>query len=251
MNTIRRIILGIYISAGALVLASCGPQNTPEAESTEESETVLAIEQDDISETEPVIRMEIDGEILPVLADVTTAEDNSVLAPVYLQRGDKHPIVMRLQERLMDLGYMDNDEPTTYFGDATAESIRKFQRQLKLAQDGICGMETWDLLFSGDAPYYKVMKGDQGDDIRQLFLREPAASGKFGLDERNHRIASADGEGANLGENRENLPQGYFLFHSGTKIRKNVAKKFVGLEKVCTFAVPFETGSRSLTILKD
>ena len=89
MKTIRKTILGIMISAGVLALASCGPQNTPEAESAEESETVLAIEQDDISETEPVIRMEIDGEILPVLADVTTAEDNSVLAPVYLQRGGR------------------------------------------------------------------------------------------------------------------------------------------------------------------
>ena len=163
-----RYRLVLYISAGVLALASCGPSGSDIAESEAETETVLAIDQEEISETEPIIRMEIDGEILPVLADVTTAEDNSVLAPVYLQRGDLHPIVARLQSRLMDLGYMDNDEPTTYFGDATADSIRKFQRQMKLAQDGICGMETWDLLFSAEAPYYKVMKGDQGDDIRAI-----------------------------------------------------------------------------------
>ena len=157
----------ILILCAAAVLVSCGPR-AEETEGEPETETVLAIEQDDVSESQPIIRMEIDGEILPVLEDVTTAADNAVLAPVYLKKGDQHPIVSRLQERLMALGYMDNDEPTTYYGDATAESIRKFQRQMKVPQDGICGMETWDLLFAAEAPYYKVMKGDQGDDIKAI-----------------------------------------------------------------------------------
>ncbi len=157
----------ICILCAAAVLISCGPRQE-ETEAEPETETVLSIEQDDVSESQPIIRMEIDGEILPVLEDVTTAADNAVLAPVYLKKGDQHPIVSRLQERLMALGYMDNDEPTTYYGDATAESIRKFQRQMKVPQDGICGMETWDLLFSAEAPYYKVMKGDQGDDIKAI-----------------------------------------------------------------------------------
>ena len=83
----------LLIAAGALALASCGPSAQNETEGEAETETVLAIEQEDISETQPVIRMEIDGELLPVLADVTTAEDNSVLAPVYLQRGGHKTII--------------------------------------------------------------------------------------------------------------------------------------------------------------
>ena len=106
-----------------------------------------------------------------MLPDVTTAEDNSVLAPSLLRKGDQNPVVMQLQERLMSLGYMDNDEPTDFYGDATSVAVMHFQRQNGLTQDGICGTETWDKIFSSSAPYYKVSKGDDGDDIARIQQR--------------------------------------------------------------------------------
>ena len=185
----KSIIIALGIAAAcSLTACGAGTSDTTEGTSDAEEETVLSIENDNSAETEPVIGMNLDGELLPVLEGVTTAEDNSVLAPAYLKTGEKHQTVLQLQSRLMALGYMDNDEPTTYYGEATAESIRKFQRQQGMTQDGICGIETWDKLFAGNAPYYKVKNGDDGQDIVQIqqrlyqlgYLMDNNATGHFG-----------------------------------------------------------------------
>lgn len=149
---------------------------------------VINIKQDDEEETEEVVRMGVDSSILPILEGVTTAEDNTELAPVNLKVGDQHSVVNALQTRLMALGYMDNDETTTYYGTSTAEAIKKFQRQAGLTQDGVCGVETWDALFADSAAYYAVHEGDEGDDILLIqerlyelgYLRDVEIDGHFG-----------------------------------------------------------------------
>lgn len=151
-------------------------------------ETVIYIEQNTDAETEPVIRLGVDSSILPVLEGVTTAEDNTVLAPVNLRTGDEHSVVATLQARLMALGYMDQDETTNYYGASTAEAVKLFQRQMDMTQDGICGTETWDALFADTAPYYAVGLDDEGDDIRRIqerlyelgYLSEGDVDGHFG-----------------------------------------------------------------------
>lgn len=183
-----KIILAA-VACACIFAAGCGASQPNKAATEEaEEESLLSIEQDTETETRAIIRAEVDGDILPVLNDVTTAEDNSVLAPAYLKAGDKHQVVKILQERLMGLGYMDNDESTTYYGNATAEAVKRFQRQQKTTQDGICGTDTWDRLFAADAPYYKVMNGDDGDDILRIqerlyelgYLDESSVTGHFG-----------------------------------------------------------------------
>lgn len=163
-------IISAVLLAAAFTGCTAGQSDISESgtESTEES--IISIEQDTEAETKPIIRMEADGDILPILGDVTTAEDNSVLSPVYLSPGDEHRVVKALQQRLMSLGYMDNDETTNYYGNATAEAVRRFQRQQDLTQDGICGPDTWDRIFAADAPYYMVSNGDDGTDI--LLMQE-------------------------------------------------------------------------------
>ena len=59
-----------------------------------------------------------------------------------------------MQERLMELGYMDNDEPTQLFGPATKNAVQLFQRKNSLDIDGCVGDETWNLLFSDQAQKY-------------------------------------------------------------------------------------------------
>lgn len=193
-TTIRHVHVCLAaICAAGLMLTACSGSESSLSEGTSAAdagteETVLQIENDYSAETEPVVKMDIDSNVLPILEDVTTAEDNSVLAPAYLKSGDQHQVVLQLQNRLMSLGYMDNDEPTTYYGDATAEAIRKFQRQQGMTQDGICGIDTWDKLFSGSAPYYKVKNGDDGSDIVQIqqrlyqlgYLMDDSLTGHFG-----------------------------------------------------------------------
>ena len=158
------------VTAAAAALSACGNR----AQLIGENDTAtpsIVIEAANDAEAEPIVRMDLDGNVLPVIPEVTTAEDNASLAPAYLRKGDQHAVVKQLQQRLMDLGFMDNDEPTTYYGDATAVAVRHFQRQNEMTQDGICGTETWDKIFSDSAPHYAVSNGTDGDDVAQIQQR--------------------------------------------------------------------------------
>ena len=83
-------------------------------------------------------------------------------APEYLRNGVQHAKVAELQARLMELGFMENDEPTEYYGPVTEAAVRSFQRQNELAMDGIVGSTTWDSIMNPDAKYYAVAKGEIG-----------------------------------------------------------------------------------------
>lgn len=89
-------------------------------------------------------------------------------APEYLREGIQHKSVEQLQGRLMELGFMDNDEPTNYFGTITRAAVISFQRQNELAMDGIAGPVTWDAIMNPDAKYYAVSKGVSGEDIKRI-----------------------------------------------------------------------------------
>jgi cell wall-associated NlpC family hydrolase len=85
-------------------------------------------------------------------------------APV-LKDGDENEDVKILQQRLMDLNYLDIDEPTARFGPQTKYALELFQRQHKLQIDGICGGETRTILFSDQAKPYTMLEGAFGTDI--------------------------------------------------------------------------------------
>lgn len=93
-----------------------------------------------------------------------------------LKRGMEREDVSTLQLRLMELGFMADDEPTTKYGPATEAAVTLFQRQVNfteslgitLAQDGIAGEQTLALIYSDDAPHYVVKYGMEGDDITEM-----------------------------------------------------------------------------------
>ncbi len=110
-------------------------------------------------------------------------------APQYYRVGVEHESVAKLQERLMELGFMDNDEPTEYYGAVTQAAVKTFQRQNDLVQDGIVGPSTWEAIMNPEAKYYTVGNGDQGDDIQRIQVRlyelgylatEDLVTGNFG-----------------------------------------------------------------------
>lgn len=76
-----------------------------------------------------------------------------------------------LQARLMELNYMDNDEPTEYYGPATQEAVSYFQRKHDLNVDGVAGEETQDLLFSSEAKQYTVSTETSGADVEGIQSR--------------------------------------------------------------------------------
>lgn len=85
-----------------------------------------------------------------------------------LRQGDTSEAVPSIQLRLMELEYMEGDEPTSLFGEQTAEAIKRFQRVHHMVETGEADELTQELLFSDEAVVYRLQSGDEGGDVRRL-----------------------------------------------------------------------------------
>ncbi len=119
---------------------------------------------------EPVASDPEQGEATPAPAAVDAPEDSPEPTPQYatLKKHDKSEAVTNLQYRLMELGYLDIDEPTNYFGTSTESALILFQRQHDLKQDGVAGNETQSILYSNSAEHYCLKEGADGQDVKAL-----------------------------------------------------------------------------------
>jgi len=79
--------------------------------------------------------------------------------------------IIDIQTRLMELDYMDSDQPTDYYGWSTKYSLELFQRKNGLQIDGLARQQTLSTLFSQTALPYTVSQGDRGYDIKSLQQR--------------------------------------------------------------------------------
>ena len=68
----------------------------------------------------------------------------------------------------MELGYLEIEEPTDYYGNSTEYAVSLFQRQHDLKRDGIAGEQTQALLYSKDAKHYMLLEGAEGRDVKLL-----------------------------------------------------------------------------------
>ena len=127
----------------------------------------------------------------PTIAPSATPEPTPSPTPeVRIEKGAEGEDVMMLQKRLMELNYLAIDEPTSYFGNATKEAVKLFQRQHELQQDGICGTETIDMIYAEDAKPYVMYEGAEGDDIESFqdqlvelgYLESSQVTGYYGTD---------------------------------------------------------------------
>ena len=82
-----------------------------------------------------------------------------------LMSGDTEPIVIDIQIRLMELDYLDFEQPDDEYSDGTADAIRAFQVRNGLHANGICDGDTFEKLFSDDALTYAMVLGSDGDDV--------------------------------------------------------------------------------------
>lgn len=155
--------LVLLTALSATLLTGCKNARTTAAQKEASS---IALEAEEETVIWSVNQLSPAGGLIPILSQVPELEENPI--PEYLKSGVEHPAVEGLQERLMDLGFMDNDEPTQYFGNMTEAAVKHFQRQKELKQDGIVGLETLNAIMSSQAPNYMVSKGTQGDDIRRI-----------------------------------------------------------------------------------
>lgn len=104
-------------------------------------------------------------------ADATTPQAGAITLSEELKAGDDGETVSTIQTRLMELGYMDSDEPTQHFGPLTKSALKAFQRHNGLDDDGICGQTTFDILQKEDAKVYVMQLGDSGPDVEGVQQR--------------------------------------------------------------------------------
>ena len=162
--------LSLVLVAGLLGLTACEKKLGAEEQAVSSSDIVLTTE----AESEGVMAIAalgLNANVLPSIEGVTIDGQAEDLAPVNLTVGVINSVVKDLQQRLMNLGYMEEDEPTTYYGDATSKAVQYFQRQTGRKMDGITGVDTWDALMSESAPHYAAKIGFQGDDITKIQYR--------------------------------------------------------------------------------
>ncbi len=111
------------------------------------------------------------GQLTDESDEVVTSAETTVAFTGELSKGDDDPIIAEVQARLMELGYMDSDEPTEHFGSITKHALERFQAHNELPDDGICGEATYNLLMSEEAKIYVMQAGDSGDDVEGIQMR--------------------------------------------------------------------------------
>lgn len=157
------ILIAVIIAAIIAVAAG----NASRKEEQKEDDILTVYEepeaQAETRESREVLPLTADGPVFPNLdLEIVPTE---APAPEYISIGVKHSVIKDIQQRLMDLGFMDMDEPTDYYGTGTEAAVKKFQRQHELEQDGVVGPDTLEMIFADDAKYYAAKKGYSGDDI--------------------------------------------------------------------------------------
>lgn len=183
----RRSAYAMFVAAATASLLTGCNQTDAMNKSGKEATSSMATASEGKMQLQPIVTLTLGGALMPRLLKVPEQKENPI--PQYLRNGVKHPVVASLQARLMDLGFMDNDEPTQYFGNVTEAAVKTFQRQNGLAQDGIVGPETLNSIMLPSAKYYAVSKGVSGDDISRIqsrlyelgyLARADQVSGSFG-----------------------------------------------------------------------
>lgn len=96
------------------------------------------------------------------------------LGDTVLVMGVEHEDVKTLQQYLIDLGYLEMEETSTYFGEETHNALVKFQEDNGLNADGSFGPETYKALVEIVSKYEPLTysrplkKGMRGEDVRKL-----------------------------------------------------------------------------------
>ena len=142
------------------------PVDEPEDEPEEEPEPTP--EPSFEPEEEPTTEPSEEPEDEPVEETPEPVEPEETPQYAQLKKHDKSDAVTTLQYRLMELGYLDIDEPTNYFGSSTESALILFQRQHDLKQDGVAGNETQIILYSDAAQHYMLKEGAEGQDVKAL-----------------------------------------------------------------------------------
>ena len=96
----------------------------------------------------------VNGERIEAVINTPTPEPLATPAPQYtpLSKGDDSEDVKKMQQRLYDIGYLE-DVPDGKFGNNTMTAVKLFQQVAGIEVTGIADNDTLVLLYSDDAPW--------------------------------------------------------------------------------------------------
>ena len=111
----------------------------------------------------------------PGATDAPTTAPTAPTAPtaVYkdLRRRDRNTDVKNLQEKLIELGYLD-DTADGIFGEKTQVAIEQLQSDLGMTVTGVATAELQRMLFAGEIsaynPYLPLKRGDRGTRVSRM-----------------------------------------------------------------------------------
>ena len=137
-------------------------------------------------------------------APTATPTPKPTSAPVYsentfLRNGDKSSLVRKMQDRLIELGYLTGSSTGT-FDNATEAGVRAFQNRNTSYTDGVAGKMTLDALFSAKARTTTTPAGVIGISLQPGMYGDAVKAVQTRLKSLGYFTGKADG---NYGENTE------------------------------------------------
>ncbi|MGX8706084.1 MAG: peptidoglycan-binding domain-containing protein, partial [bacterium] len=93
----------------------------------------------------------LNGEKITVVTEATPAPTPEAVTYQTLSKGAKSDAVLALQNRLYELGYL-NDDRDGNFGNKTQTAVKLFQAAVGIGATGIADSATQERLFADDAP---------------------------------------------------------------------------------------------------
>ena len=88
--------------------------------------------------------------------------------PLDLAEGSQGDQVLDLEQRMMAIGYMEEDEPSDQFSQSLTLAVQRFQLLNGKEVTGRVDDALWELIFSETYEPYKLIVGMQGEDIQDL-----------------------------------------------------------------------------------
>jgi len=106
---------------------------------------------------------------VPVSSELAaTPEPTAALFDYYMGCADDAKI-MELQERLVEIGYMETEEITENFNALTEMAVKRFELLNGVAEPtGHVNNELWDKIFSDNYAEFVLQEGMEGEDIKEL-----------------------------------------------------------------------------------
>lgn len=177
MSTRALLALAVFVTVGGVVMYLLIINRVIEPASTKEEihvEAAFAPYQSSEHTPEPTVSPAVPTPVpSEEVSDTEDAAGSFVVLSEYatLYPGDDNQSVLRLRQRLTQLGYMDFDAPSTGYNSVLEAAVGLFQRSAGLTVTGIADADLQTFLFSAAAPPYRIRLGDTGDDVSSAQLR--------------------------------------------------------------------------------